>query len=233
MKGDPTRIQQILLNLVGNSIKFTPQGEIWIEVRRTSPETVSFSVEDSGTRQHGGSGLGLAICRDLVQLMGGKLGYEPRAEGGSRFWFTPSIAPLLAREISPLGKRVRFASSDSCGRRLIERVLPDWGCTAANTGEEFDLLIAPDQLTLPIRQSQLRARLSGFPLPAQILRNETQPNLGLKILVAEVNAVNRRLILSFLKKPGCEAQLAENGQLAVEAALRDDSRNTRCLFSMA
>lgn len=126
--GDPTRIQQILLNLVKNAVKFTPEGFIQIKVYRRDaflffevndtgigiPEEkreVIFKefvqVDESTTRKFGGTGLGLAICKNLVDLLGGKIGVEQNEYGGSKFWFTvpfkedeskkslPSFTPLL------------------------------------------------------------------------------------------------------------------------------------------
>ncbi len=107
--GDPTRIQQILLNLLKNAVKFTNCGYIHLELLRQE-ENLLFQVTDSGigvdekkmdslfksyyqgdssfTRKYGGSGLGLAICKLLVQKMNGKIGVKKNPYGGSIFWFT-------------------------------------------------------------------------------------------------------------------------------------------------
>ena len=104
--GDPTRIRQILTNLISNAVKFTSEGQVAISLRREA-EGVSFLVADSGigipadrlaqvfdkyaqassstSRQFGGTGLGLAICRDLAVLMNGEITVESRLGGGSVF----------------------------------------------------------------------------------------------------------------------------------------------------
>jgi signal transduction histidine kinase/CheY-like chemotaxis protein len=127
--GDPARLRQILLNLLGNSIKFTEHGEVVVFVAREpsdpSGATLRFRVQDSGigipvakrkfvfetftqvdsstTRKYGGTGLGLSICRSLVQLMDGNIWVEDGAAGrGSTFVFTAALpADATAAAVLP------------------------------------------------------------------------------------------------------------------------------------
>src|SRR5262249_31914277 len=118
VRGDPTRLRQVLLNLVGNAVKFTEQGSVTVRVRAIDRSDTGIALEtrviDTGpgmagdardrlfrkfsqadssiSRRYGGSGLGLAISKELVELMGGEIGVESEPGKGSTFWFT---LPLL------------------------------------------------------------------------------------------------------------------------------------------
>ena len=135
-EGDPTRWRQILTNLVGNALKFTSHGGIFVGVEPgTGPDRVRVSVRDTGpgvpqervhrlfqrfsqtetsiTRHFGGTGLGLAICRELAEKMDGAVGYQDASPGpGAVFWFEvrlPSLPDLpKAERIPEVAKPPRF-----------------------------------------------------------------------------------------------------------------------------
>jgi signal transduction histidine kinase/CheY-like chemotaxis protein len=126
-RGDPTRLRQLLLNMIGNAIKFTERGSISVEVSVAPSAAVGeasvirFEVADSGigmseevcdklfqkftqadgsiTRRFGGTGLGLAICRQLVELMGGMIGVTSQIGVGSRFWFEVPLTTALSSAV--------------------------------------------------------------------------------------------------------------------------------------
>jgi two-component system, sensor histidine kinase and response regulator len=124
---DPMRLRQILINLVGNAIKFTDAGEVIVRVKSVDNDgLVRFEVIDTGigvsadaqadifnafsqadsftTRKYGGTGLGLAICRELAALMGGKVGVDSVVGRGSTFWFEVRLDPIV--EASPTFTRL-------------------------------------------------------------------------------------------------------------------------------
>lgn len=121
---DPTRLLQILVNLVGNAVKFTERGSVTLSVELVDPEFLRFNVEDTGvgipadkletilepfhqadtsvTRKYGGTGLGLSICRRLVNMLGGELSIQSEVGRGSSFSFTVKIGELEGvRMLSP------------------------------------------------------------------------------------------------------------------------------------
>lgn len=140
LKGDAVRVRQILLNLGGNAIKFTREGEVSIELkvleagsagtrvrceirdtglgipaeRLTSLFTPFMQVDASTTRNYGGTGLGLSIVRRLVALMGGETGVESVLGKGSTFWFTANFGPA-----SDVRRAVQRVSAPMEARRVL------------------------------------------------------------------------------------------------------------------
>jgi signal transduction histidine kinase len=117
LRGDPDRLRQVLFNLVSNAVKFTERGRIWVEATSRAESdrriVIRIAVHDTGigfkpsekrrlfqnfqqadgsiTRRYGGAGIGLSISRQLVELMGGRIGADNRPGGGSTFWFEVTL----------------------------------------------------------------------------------------------------------------------------------------------
>jgi signal transduction histidine kinase/DNA-binding response OmpR family regulator len=158
LRGDPGRLRQVLMNLVGNAVKFTHQGEVVIDIRQgeraadrvllefavtdtgigISPETQAslfkpFSQADtSTTREFGGTGLGLAICKQLVERMGGQIRLESRPGHGSTFRFTAWLTKQ-----PPQDQGQTIARDSLCGHRACiiddnatsRRILEEYGAS--------------------------------------------------------------------------------------------------------
>ncbi|MEQ9104552.1 MAG: ATP-binding protein [Rhodothermales bacterium] len=151
--GDSARLRQVLVNLVGNAVKFTEEGEVQIRVYRPDPsrDTLRFAVEDTGigiaeahleglfepfrqaevstTRKFGGTGLGLSISRQLSELMGGRMWVESTVGVGSTFFFdikapTVELAAPLAQNV---GARVLLINDRPLFSRALMRTMQGWG----------------------------------------------------------------------------------------------------------
>ncbi len=179
--GDDLRLQQVLLNLVGNAIKFTESGQVRVDVHvlDRAGETVRlrFEVGDTGvgiapdaltklftpftqadssiTRRFGGTGLGLSISKHLVEVMGGRIGADSEPGAGSTFWFELPFAVAVRRDEPPAADRAEAAAS---GGRLA----------------------------------------------------------GLRVLVVDDNHLNRKVIGRLLEREGASAEMAGDGQEALD-----------------
>lgn len=157
LKGDPTRLRQILINLLGNAFKFTTRGQIIVRVHAesTSPIMLRIAVEDSGigiseegrkrlfqsfsqtdssiNRQYGGTGLGLSICKELSHLMGGNIGVDSEPGKGSTFWFTACFEagedPVDTRFNADQlpGKRLLIVDDQQAFCQVMQRHAEAWG----------------------------------------------------------------------------------------------------------
>lgn len=208
--GDPGRIRQILLNLIGNAVKFTDKGSITVTASVADTEQgehIRFTVADTGpgihpedqtrifgeffqadvslTRSHGGTGLGLAITDQLVRLMGGRIGFESRHGVGSLFWVE------LPMEVSAENSPQELAAGGAEG--------------GANQKEVARL----ERLTNPAASASAPTTgATEYPLSV---------TYELSVLVAEDSEVNQFIIRELLAKWGIEIAVAANGLEAVEA----------------
>jgi len=192
LAGDPTRLRQIIINLIGNAAKFTESGSVTLRVETdpegAAPPHLRFSVDDTGigipadkldsvfekftqassdtTRKYGGTGLGLPICKRLAEMMGGRMWVESEAGKGSSFRFT-----------------ARFA----------EAATP-----------------APAPRTAPAPAPKAAPALPAGP------ERKAGGEAGMRILLVDDTAQNRNLVLLYLKKTPHAVDIAENGQVAVD-----------------
>jgi len=141
--GDQDRLRQVVLNLAGNAIKYTRQGAVLVRILPDSGGFARISIVDTGigiapeaqsrlfnkftqadssmTRRFGGTGLGLAISRQLVELMGGRIGLESEPGRGSTFWFThplPAVEPALEAPAAPV-EADSAAAPGAAGRHRV------------------------------------------------------------------------------------------------------------------
>lgn len=252
--GDALRLRQLISNLVSNAIKFTESGEIEVSVslqRKTRNAVIlRFAVRDTGigvaaedrerifapftqgdassTRSYGGTGLGLTICRQLAELMGGKLAVESNSEGGSTFSFDAKLecAPDTERhDESPQdrlrdlkGMPVLVVDDNETNRKLLERTLANWSLNpvTVESGEAAleELRTAADQnrrFPLVILDA-LMPDMDGFDVASEI---EQDPDLAqstvLMLSSADRKAFRDRLneveLSAFLEKPVTQSDL--------------------------
>ena len=198
--GDSLRLQQVILNLTGNAIKFTNEGSVSIGVsvkeKHENTADLIFSIKDTGigmtkeqmgkifgafdqadsstTRKYGGTGLGLAISKSLIELMGGTIWLESEMGVGTTFFFTAELEIKEARSLT-----------DKNGN----------GNAAADAGNnDGDAFIVPEEL------------------------------LGSRILIAEDNEINQLIAIEYISGAGFNYDIANNGAEAVKMVGQNDYR---------
>lgn len=198
IRGDEGKLRQVLINLVGNAIKFTEEGSISVSVRPAKSHrdhnqlTLEFEIQDTGigipfdkqsllfqsfsqlhpaiNRKYGGTGLGLSICKKLVELMGGAIGVVSDHDEGTTFYFT--IQTTIWNDVDVVNEL-------AAGKESICDTIPHESKEDGNTFQPFG---------------------------------------PLRILIADDHAVNRMLLQTILQKIGYSADIAEDGAEAVRAA---------------
>lgn len=176
LRGDPQHVRQILINLIGNAIKFTEHGKVTIQVKLLEEEPagvrIRFEISDTGigiplgaqvrifesfkqadestTRRYGGTGLGTTIAKQLVELMGGRIGLHSEPDVGSTFWCEITFkkqalaSQMLADSQILAESRVLLISSGTGSRSLVFGYLKTWEVEmsmAENTAQAFALLV--------------------------------------------------------------------------------------------
>jgi len=197
LRGDPLRLRQILLNLVGNAVKFTEKGRVSITVGLVEDGSLGpklrFAVSDTGigipkhqldrlfksftqidcpaVRHQEGTGLGLAISKELVTLMGGEIGVKSAEGKGSTFWFS-----------------ARFGRTETIAAGVDDA-------------------------------RQTRSSTPEAPLSGDSLR---RPERRYRLLLVEDDPVNRTVNEALLNKLGCHVETAANGKIALQRLKRED-----------
>ena len=250
MRGDPTRLRQMLLNLLSNAVKFTATGSVALqavpegapaegvvrfEVRDTgigiAPEVQArlfdkFSQADSSiTRQYGGTGLGLAISKQLVQLMGGRIGLESAAGQGSRFWFTVRLLPALAPVAPALphawrrSLRILVVDDIPLNREVFTRQLSALGFQVDEAADALAAIAAVERaiaggaLYDVVLLDQMMPGMSGLPLAGRLRAMPGAEALTL-VLVTSAGLPESRRSLTGLVDAALEKPVRRNDLLA-------------------
>lgn len=227
MGGDPYRLSQILNNLLSNAIKFTEEGVVTVSThvkqQKMSRMWVEFKVTDSGigiaperlndifepfvqannaiSRKYGGTGLGLSICRELIQLMGGKLEVISEENKGTTFKF---ILPFEISSVKPknvevsneinynsLGpRRVLLAEDVELNQYLARHIMESWGfeVSVANNGREALAMVEEDDFDLVLMDIQM-PEMDGMEATRQIRALPDSKKSQVTIVALTANAL--------------------------------------------
>ncbi|HSF73488.1 MAG TPA: ATP-binding protein [Microcoleus sp.] len=178
-EADENRLQQILHNLIGNAIKFTPSGTVEVTAQVISPdkeEVLAVTISDTGigiaennferifqsfeqaegstAREYGGTGLGLAVTKQLVEIHGGKISIQSQVGVGSQFTFTLPIAQEKVKSVSPITALYDSISSTSTTLAPLQTAI-----NVATDNQQFKILIVDDE---PINRQVLINNLSLY-----------------------------------------------------------------------
>jgi len=231
LMGDPVRLRQVLMNLVGNAIKFTATGGVNVRVggRPDGPGRFALRIEvdDTGigippdqhhsvfesftqadgstTRRFGGTGLGLAICRQLVELMRGRIGLTSEPGQGSTFWVEVSLlaaspsagspdddAPAADRLPwgGPLGISVLVAEDNEINQMVAARILTKWGCRVEVVTHGRAVLEALERAAYDaVLMDVQMPGMDGLEVTAEIRRREAQSGRRVPIIAVTGSAI--------------------------------------------
>ncbi len=273
--GDPGRLRQILVNLTSNAIKFTHQGEIFVKCEMVrdykAGVELRFEVKDTGigiakdmqavifdsfqqadgstTRKYGGTGLGTTISKQLVELMGGRIGLESTPGKGSNFWFTMKLAKQAAAKkkrqdvpgVSISGLKALVVDENDTSRGVILSYLASFGIQAIEvkdmnralgmlekekgTGRKADLVI------LQARDS----RNKTFELAGRIRKNKALKKIPIVMITApgrqgDGAACRKAGINAYMVKPVKHEEL-KNVITSVMSPVKDDAGEKTALVT--
>jgi signal transduction histidine kinase/CheY-like chemotaxis protein/HPt (histidine-containing phosphotransfer) domain-containing protein len=256
-RGDPVRIEQILVNLTSNALKFTDSGEV--EVRASldskSPRRalLRFAVRDTGiglvesqvaklfnpfsqaddstTRKYGGSGLGLSICKQLVEMMGGKIQVTSDVGIGSTFWFTMPLEVIAeegaikegALSDALHGLRSLIVDDNPTARRVLVEMLQalDLPCEAVGSGEEALRMLANGQFGLVLMDWRMPG-MDGLEASRRIRAMPGLRELPIIMITASprdelLRSVEEGLVNASLSKPVTPAGLLDTVREAMQS----------------
>ncbi len=229
VRGDPHHLRQVLINLAGNAVKFTEKGSVTVHVT-VQAETESivrlkFSIRDTGigispeaqakifdsftqadestTRRFGGTGLGTTIAKQLIQLMGGRIGVESAIGLGSTFWIEVDLEKQAERAGAGEGKiagaRVLLVGFPAAERAALEDALSGWGAqpvAVATVDEGVSRLVAEISLAQPYHSALLYASGEDLTLAQRFRRAAPNPAPPTVLAVPRDADVRRFEVLS-------------------------------------
>ena len=229
VRGDPHHLRQVLINLAGNAVKFTDSGSVTVHLSVQAENDASvrlkFSIRDTGvgiapeaqskifesftqadqstTRRFGGSGLGTTIAKQLVQLMGGRIGLESAIGLGSTFWFEidlekqPEHAEAASGDLA--GARVLLVGFPPRERAALEETLGGWGAApsaVASVEEGVGRMVAEISLAKPYHSALLYASGEDLKLAQRFRRAAPNPAPPMVLAVPRDADVRRFELLS-------------------------------------
>ncbi len=241
VSGDPGRLRQVLINLVGNAMKFTESGSVSVSISAIDADddgiNALFAVRDTGvgipadkqalifeafsqadssvTRRFGGTGLGLTICARLVEGMGGSIWVDSTPGEGSTFFFTVRLGEAGSSTAAPAGDGAEGALLQIPGTEVVG----DGSAPTAAAGVPAAPAAVSADAAPGAAEPALVAARSGN---AEALMADADAEVApLRVLLAEDQPVNQMLAVRVLEKMGHSVRVAGNGALAV-AALREE-----------